>query len=148
AVADSGRTFCNRFASSAEYVKVHLVNPSHVSFGIAVITPRWLYVLAAATPASFGDPILIDETLDPVDPGRIQRGDVVGIGIHTANALRGYDIGRMARARGAYVVFGGIHATLYPEEAHSLGGAHAVVKGDGDVAWSTVLADCRKGTPK
>ncbi|HKA55147.1 MAG TPA: radical SAM protein [Candidatus Binatia bacterium] len=129
-------------------MKVHLVNPSHVSFGIAVITPRWLYVLAAATPASFGDPILIDETLDPVDPGRIQRGDVVGIGIHTANALRGYDIGRMARARGAYVVFGGIHATLYPEEAHSLGGAHAVVKGDGDVAWSTVLADCRKGTPK
>jgi radical SAM superfamily enzyme YgiQ (UPF0313 family) len=129
-------------------VKVHLVNPSHVSFGIAVITPRWLYVLAAATPASFGDPILIDETLDPVDPGRIQRGDVVGIGIHTANALRGYDIGRMARARGAYVVFGGIHATLYPEEAHSLGGAHAVVKGDGDVAWSTVLTDCRKGTPK
>ena len=33
---------------------VHLVNPSHVSFGIGVITPRWLYVLAAATPASNG----------------------------------------------------------------------------------------------
>ena len=110
-------------------MKVHLINPSHVSFGTAVITPRWLYVLAAATPKSYGDPILVDETLAAIDPARIQPGDVVGIGIHTANALRGYEIGRMARDREAYVVFGGIHATLYPEEARELGGAHAVVKG-------------------
>ena len=128
-------------------MKVHLINPSHVSFGTAVITPRWLYVLAAATPKSYGDPILVDETLAAIDPARIQPGDVVGIGIHTANALRGYEIGRMARDREAYVVFGGIHATLYPEEARELGGAHAVVKGDGDVVWSTALADCRRGAP-
>src|SRR5487761_686964 len=129
-------------------MKVHLINPSHVSFGTAVITPRWLYVLAAATPASFGDPIIVDETLSPVDPERIQPGDVVGIGIHTANALRGYEIGKIARERGAYVIFGGIHATLYPQEAHELGGAHAVVKGDGDVIWSKALTDCSIGTPK
>ena len=53
---------------------------------------------------------------------------------------------RWPRARGATVVFGGIHATLYPEEALSLGGAHAVVKGDGDVAWPIVLADAARGT--
>jgi radical SAM superfamily enzyme YgiQ (UPF0313 family) len=129
-------------------VNVHLVNPSHVSFGTSVITPRWLYVLAAATPASFGDPILTDETLSPMDPNRIRRGDVVGIGIHTGNALHGYQIGRLARQRGAYVVFGGIHATLYPEEALSLGGAHAVVQGDGDIVWATVLEDCRRGEPR
>jgi radical SAM superfamily enzyme YgiQ (UPF0313 family) len=128
-------------------MNVHLVNPSHISFGTSVITPRWLYVLAAATPASFGDPILVDETLSPVDPDRIQRGDVVGIGIHTGNALRGYEIGRLARQRGAYVVFGGIHATLYPEEAQSLGRANAVVKGDGDIVWATVLEDCRRNVP-
>jgi radical SAM superfamily enzyme YgiQ (UPF0313 family) len=33
-------------------------------------------------------------------------------------------------------VYGGIHATLYPEEAFELGGAHAVVKGDGDIVWA------------
>src|SRR5207302_11454780 len=82
-------------------VRVHLVNPSEVSFGTAVITPRWLYVLAAATPMSFGDPCLVDETLAAVSPAQIQEGDIVGIGIHTANALRGYKIGTMARARGA-----------------------------------------------
>jgi hypothetical protein len=32
-------------------MRIHLVNPSDVSFGTAVITPRWQYVLAAATPA-------------------------------------------------------------------------------------------------
>lgn len=128
-------------------MKVFLVNPSDVSFGTAVITPRWLYVIAAATPACFGDPVIVDETLSPVDPECIQPGDAVGIGIHTGNALRGYDIGIMARERGAYVIFGGIHATLYPEEAQSLGGAHAVVKGDGDVVWATALADCIEGAP-
>ena len=128
-------------------MKVHLINPSSVSFGTAVITPRWQYVLAAATPASFGDPLLVDETLSPLDPASIHPGDAVGIGIHTANALRGYEIGKLARERGAFVIFGGIHATLYPEEAIELGGAHSVVKGDGDVAWKRVLADCEKGTP-
>ena len=116
-------------------MRVHLVNPSDVSFGLGVITPRWLYVLAAATPAEYGDPLITDETLEPLDLNCIQPGDVVGIGIHTANALRGYAIGKAAREQGAYVIFGGIHPTLYPDEAHELGGAHAVVKGDGDLAW-------------
>jgi len=83
-----------------------------------------------------------------MNPDRIQQGDAVGIGIHTANALRGYEIGKMARKRGAYVIFGGIHATLYPEEALELGGAHAVVEGDGDIVWAKALADCREGAPK
>jgi radical SAM superfamily enzyme YgiQ (UPF0313 family) len=119
-----------------------------VSLGIAVITPRWLYVLAAATPRTCGDPVIWDETLEPFDPARVAPGDVVGIGIHTGNAIRGYEVGRTARARGASVVFGGIHATLYPDEAHELGGAHAVVKGDGDIMWGQVIEDCLKGAPQ
>ena len=111
---------------------VHLVNPSHLSFGVGVITPRWLFVLAGATPAAHGVPRITDETLEPFDLETVRPGDVLGLGIHTGNALRGYEIGTQARARGATVIYGGIHATLYPEEARSLGGAHAVVKGDGD----------------
>ncbi|MGH9519951.1 MAG: B12-binding domain-containing radical SAM protein, partial [Terriglobales bacterium] len=126
-------------------MRIHLVNPSHLSFGVAVITPRWLYVLAAATPASFGDPLITDETLAQLDLASVSAGDVVGIGIHTGHALRGYELGRQLRARGATIVYGGIHATLYPDEARAQGGAHAVVRGDGDVAWGDVLADCRRG---
>ena len=125
---------------------VHLVNPSHLSFGVGVITPRWLFVLAAATPATFGIPRITDETLEPLDVSSVHSGDVVGIGIHTGNALRGYEIGTLARARGATVIFGGVHATLYPDEALSLGGAHAVVRGDGDVAWPLVLDDAVRGS--
>lgn len=51
----------------------------------------------------------------------------------------------MLRERGATVVFGGIHTTLYPDEPFEMGGAHAVVKGDGDVIWGRVLNDARDG---
>lgn len=125
---------------------IHLVNPSHVSFGIGVITPRWMYVLASATPNDYGAPVLSDETLEPFDVNVVKPGDVVGIGIHTGNALRGYEVGRAAREAGATVVYGGIHATLYPDEARDLGGAHAVVTGDGDSVWPTVLADAAAAT--
>src|SRR5436853_6572955 len=124
---------------------IHLVNPSHVSFGIGVITPRWLYVLAAATPASYGVPAIVDETLEPIDPATIKSGDIVGIGIHTGNALRGYELGMAAHRAGATVIYGGIHATLYPCEARDLGGAHAVVTGDGDYVWADVLRDAANG---
>jgi radical SAM superfamily enzyme YgiQ (UPF0313 family) len=127
---------------------VHLVNPSHLSFGVGVITPRWLFVLAGATPAAYGRPRITDETLEPFDIDSVQAGDVVGIGIHTGNALRGYEIGTLARERGATVVYGGIHATLFPAEAQTQGGAHAVVKGDGDVVWPLVLDDASQGTLK
>ena len=125
---------------------IYLINPSHVSFGIGVITPRWLYVLASATPAEYGEPRLIDETLESFDPAAIRAGDIVGIGIHTGNALRGYEIGTAARAAGATVVYGGIHATLYPDEARELGGAHAVVSGDGENAWPAAVRDSVAGT--
>jgi radical SAM superfamily enzyme YgiQ (UPF0313 family) len=115
---------------------------------VAVITPRWLYVLAAATGTTWGDPHLVDETLEPLKIDEIAKGDVVGIGIHTGNALKGYEIGRQCRERGAWVVFGGIHATLFPEEVHEHGGAHAVVKGDGDVVWSKVVEDCFAARPQ
>ena len=83
-----------------------------------------------------------------MDVSRVEAGDICGIGIHTGNALRGYAVGRILRERGAWVIFGGIHPTLYPDEAFELGGAHAVVKGDGDLAWQKVLDDCAKGAPE
>lgn len=126
-------------------MRVHLINPNEVSFGVAVIVPRWLYVMAGATPASHGEAVVVDETLAAFDPSSVEPGDVVGVGIHTANALRGYEIGRAARAKGALVVFGGIHATLFPDEPIEQGAADAVVRGDGDTIWATVLSDCAAG---
>ena len=132
-------------------MKVYLVNPSDISFGVAVITPRWLFVLAAATPARYGDPVIVDETLEALDPAAIRPGDVVGVGIHTGNALRGYEIGKIAREAGATVVYGGIHATLFPEEVREHGAAHAVVRematSCGGACWTiSRRAACNRST--
>jgi hypothetical protein len=129
-------------------MRIHLINPSDVSFGVAVITPRWLYVLAAATPSQYGDPHIVDETLEQIDFDAIGPGDVVGIGIHTLNVLRGYEVGRAAKARGAHVIYGGIHTTLYPDEVMQHGQADAVVKGDGDLMWPMAIADVLAGQSK
>jgi radical SAM superfamily enzyme YgiQ (UPF0313 family) len=125
---------------------VHLINPSDSSFGTAVITPRWLFVLAAATPPEFGEPIIVDETLESLVVESIAPGDMVGIGIHTGNALRGYEVGRLAKLRGATVIFGGIHPTLYPDEPFERGYADVVVKGDGDIAWGQALRAIAAGS--
>ena len=59
--------------------KVILVNPANASVGYSVITPRWLYVIAGATPTEFaGDPVIIDEPIKAFDakqsgPGRHRR---------------------------------------------------------------------------
>ena len=73
-------------------MRVHIVNPSHFSYGTGFITPRWMFVLAAATPAKWGDPILSDESLEQFDTDRLEKGDVIGIGLHTGNALVGYQL--------------------------------------------------------
>ena len=60
-------------------MRVFIINPSNLAFGTAIITPRWLYVLAAATPEEFGDPILVDETLEQFDADQVEAGDIVCI---------------------------------------------------------------------
>ncbi len=65
-----------------------------------------------------------------------------------ATRCRGYEVGRECRERGAWVVYGGIHATLFPDEVFEHGAAHAVVRGDGDMVWSKVVSDCLAGQPQ
>ncbi len=98
-------------------------------------------MLAAANTRHLGDPQVVDETLKQLDLSTVSAGDVIGIGIHTLNALRGYEVGRAARERGAFVIYGGIHSTLFPDEPFEHGGAQTVVKGDGDRVWAQVIAE-------
>ena len=83
-------------------MRVYLVNPSHVSFGVAVITPRWLLRARGGDAARVGrSGHRATRRSSRSTPSRIAPGDVVGIGIHTGNALRGYEVGPPARASAA-----------------------------------------------
>lgn len=121
--------------------KVVLVNPSMSTLGYSFLTPRWLYVIARATPAELvGDPVIIDETLERFSPDLVGPGDIVGIGISTGNCTAGYRVLRAAKQKGAVVIMGGIHPTIFPDEPLEMG-ADSVVTGNGDVVWSRVVRD-------
>jgi len=121
--------------------KVVLVNPANASIGFSVITPRWLYVIAGATPTELvGDPIVVDEPIEEFDPEQVEPGDIVGVGIHTGNCRPGYRVVAAAKKRGATVIVGGVHGTIFPNEPLEMG-ADAVVTGNGDVVWREVVED-------
>ena len=125
--------------------KVVLVNPSRSTVGFSFMTPRWLFVMAQATPTDIaGEPVVVDEAVEAFDPALVEPGDVVGVGIATVNCRPGYRVVQQAKARGATVIVGGVHATLLPEEPLEFG-ADAVVTGNGDVVWSRVVADAFAG---
>jgi radical SAM superfamily enzyme YgiQ (UPF0313 family) len=125
--------------------KVILVNPALATLGYSVITPRWLFVIAQATPADLvGDPVLVDEAIQEFDPGVVDPGDIVGVGISTGNCLAGYGLVKKAKARGATVIMGGIHPTIFPEEPLEMG-ADAAVTGNGDLVWRQAIQDALQG---
>src|SRR6185436_20696566 len=104
-----------------QMARVILVNPSLTTVGYSFITPRWLFVLAQATPVNLvGDPILIDEAIEHFDPEKVQAGDIVGISISSGNCMPGYRVLKEAKAKGAIVVMGGIHTTIFPDEPLSM----------------------------
>src|SRR6516165_1626012 len=125
--------------------KVVLVNPAMSTLGYSIITPRWLFVIARATPIELvGDPLLVDEAIQEFDAGVVHPGDIVGIGISTGNCRAGYGIMREAKSREATVIMGGIHPTIFPDEPLQMG-ADAVVTGNGDIVWKQVIKDALDG---
>lgn len=69
--------------------------------------------------------------------------DLVAMSIETYTAKRAYQIASEYRRRGVPVVMGGFHASLCPEEAARY--AEAVVVGEAEGIWQTVIDDARHG---
>ena len=116
-------------------MRVHLINPSHLSFGAAVATSMAVaFDYRAATPASV-DLTLVDETLERADFSAVRTGRCRRHRHPHAQRPARLRSRTAARERGAFVVFGGVHTSLYPDEVLERGEAHAIVKGDGEVVW-------------
>jgi radical SAM superfamily enzyme YgiQ (UPF0313 family) len=71
--------------------------------------------------------------------------DMVVIQVYITSAKRAYGIADHYRAKGAFVVLGGLHVTSLPEEA--MQHADAIFLGPGEDTWPTFLQDHLAGTP-
>ena len=74
------------------------------------------------------------------------RPDLVVIQVYITNAYRAYRIADHYRARGAFVLLGGLHVTSLPEEAAPH--ADAVFTGPGDHTFPEFLRDLAAGVPR
>lgn len=71
------------------------------------------------------------------------EADLVALSVETFTARRAYQIADGFRQRGIPVVMGGYHPTFLPDEA--LKHADAVVSGDAEGAWESLLDDMSHG---
>jgi radical SAM superfamily enzyme YgiQ (UPF0313 family) len=103
------------------------------------------YMLAIPTLASLtpsGNEIRVfDENIEDLDYG--WKPDLVGISVSTMLAKRAYQISATFRKLGAKTVLGGIHPSMCPEE--SIQHCDAVVVGEAEKVWHTVLEDAQNG---
>jgi radical SAM superfamily enzyme YgiQ (UPF0313 family) len=72
--------------------------------------------------------------------------DLVVIQVYITSAYRAYTLADRYRARGAYVVLGGLHVTSLPNEAAPH--ANTIFIGPGEDTWPRFLADFRRGAPE
>ena len=97
-------------------------------------------LIAAYTPAHWR----VTHTDEIVQKVRFDKPfSLVAITANTAAAPHAYALAAQYRERGIPVVIGGPHATLMPEEV-SLH-ADAIVVGEGELVWPSVLRDCEDG---
>lgn len=72
--------------------------------------------------------------------------DLVVIQVYITNAYRAYAMADHYRARGSYVVLGGLHVTALPEEAEAH--ADSIFLGPGEETFPQFLKDLKNRTPK
>ena len=103
--------------------------------------------LGLATLAAYLDPeleiTLQDEHVESLDLD--DEPDLVVIQVYITNAYRAYRIADHYRARGAYVVLGGLHVTSLPDEAAPH--ADTIFLGPGEHTFPQFLRDLAAGTP-
>ncbi len=102
-----------------------------------------LLTIAALTPGDIRVSY-IDEDFEEID---FDGGyDIVGISAMTQQAPKAYQIASEFRKRNVYVVIGGIHASVLPDEA--LQHADTVMVGEAEETWPAFLEDFRNNRAK
>ncbi len=102
-----------------------------------------LHTIAGLTPADHLVTI-VDENYERLEWEG--NWDLVGITAMTQQALRAYEIAEEFRRRGRYVVMGGIHASVLPDEAAQH--VDTVFAGEAEITWPQFLREYLAGAPQ
>jgi radical SAM superfamily enzyme YgiQ (UPF0313 family) len=104
--------------------------------------------LGLATLAGYLDPddeiVIQDEHVETLYLD--DEPDLVVIQVYITSAYRAYQLADHYRAKGAYVILGGLHVTSLPDEAAPH--ADSIFLGPGEDTFPTFLADWRAGHPQ
>ena len=126
-------------------ILINPVNPARTGLTVnksSRFPPISLGIIAALTPPDWEVEIL-DECWEPFV---YKNADLVGITAFTSSAPRAYEIAAIYRNKGVPVVMGGIHCSMYPQEA--LNYVDAVVVGEAEGVWPKVIEDVLTGNLK
>lgn len=121
-------------------MKIALIRPNMGDYRSGdAMPPLAMGILAAR---SVGHEVsFYDERVEAIPPGL--DADLIAFSVETFTARRAYQLADHFRAQGRRVVMGGYHPTFLPEEA--LLHADAVVVGDAEGAWESLLGDAAAG---
>lgn len=109
--------------------------------------PITMPYLAALTPEKYHAQFkAVDEGVDKCDYDKLGFYDIVAITAVTSSVLRGYELAEYFKAKGSYIVMGGHHVSLLPEEA--LQYADTVLTGPADRIWGEFIDDYVAQKPK
>ncbi|MHB1002080.1 MAG: B12-binding domain-containing radical SAM protein [Armatimonadota bacterium] len=118
-------------------------NPNWRSIKYSLFPPLGLATLAGYLDDT-DDVSICDEHVEPL--GLHDDPDLVVIQAYITSAYRSYQIADHYRAKGVYVVMGGLHPTALPDECAQH--ADTIFTGPGEDTWPRFLADFRAGHPE
>ena len=109
--------------------------------------PLTMPYLAALTPEEYGAEFkAIDEGVQKINYEKLGFYDIVAITSVTSSVNRGYELASYFKQKGSYIVMGGHHVTLLPDEAAEH--ADTVMTGPADRIWREFISDYANGSPK
>ena len=109
--------------------------------------PLTMPYLAALTPKEVvADFKMVDEGVQKVDYEKLENYDIVAITAVTSSVRRGYELAEYFKKKGSYIVMGGHHVTLMPDEAMIY--ADTIMTGPADKIWPDFIKDYMSGKPK
>ena len=109
--------------------------------------PLTMPYLAALTPEGAAAEFkAVDEGVQKCNYEKLGFYDIVAITSVTSSVKRGYELADYFKGKGSYIVMGGHHVSLLPEEAAEH--ADTVLTGPADRTWREFINDYTAGAPK